>query len=91
MAVIWNDERMTPERVIELLEEQRKYWLETAESFERLKTYLSGTFSLQDAENSAVTCRERAKALEGRIRQLREQCQILPSIPPQDSPLLFLQ
>jgi hypothetical protein len=91
MAVIWNDERLTPERVIELLDEQRRYWLETADSFERLKTYLSGTFSLQDAEKNAITCRERATALEGRIRQLREQCQIIPPMPPQDSPLLFLQ
>lgn len=91
MAVIWNDERLTPERVIELLEEQRKYWLETADTFERLKTYLSGTFSLQDAENSARTCCARATALEQRIQQLREQCQIVPPIPPHDSPLLFMQ
>jgi hypothetical protein len=91
MAVIWNDERLTPERVIQLLEEQRKHWLETAESFGRLKSYLSGTFSVQDAENSALNCLTRASELEVRIRQLREQCQIIPPIPPQDSPLLFMQ
>jgi hypothetical protein len=91
MAVIWNDERLTPERVIELLEEQQKYWLETADSFERLKSYLSGTLSMQDAENSAATCRERARALEGRIRQMRDQCQIIPPLPPHDSPMLWLQ
>jgi hypothetical protein len=91
MAVIWNDERMSPERVIELLEEQRKYWLETADAFDRLKTYLSGTFSLQDAENSARTCRQRAKALEAQVQQLREQSQIIPPTPPHDTPLLFLQ
>ena len=91
MALIWNDERLTPERLIRLLEDQRKHWLETAQSFERLKTYLSGTFSLQDAEGSADMCRARAATLERTIKQLREQYNIDPVFPPTDSPMLVIQ
>lgn len=91
MALIWNDERLTPERLIKLLEDQRKHWLETAASFERLKTYLSGTFSLQDAEGSAHNCRARAEGLERTIKQLRDQYDIHPFVPPQDTPLLTIQ
>jgi hypothetical protein len=91
MAVIWNDDSMTPERLIKVLEEQRRHWLETATSFERLKTYLSGTFSLQDAEGNARACRVRAEALERTIQQLRAEYRIQPPVPPQDAPLLFIQ
>lgn len=91
MAVIWNDERLTPERMIQLLEDQRKHWLATAESFERLKTYLTGTFSLQDAEGSAQSCRVRAAALERTIKQLREQYEMPPMTPPADPPVLLIQ
>ena len=90
MAVIWNDERLTPERMIQLLEDQRKHWLATAESFERLKTYLSGTFSLKDAEGSAQNCRLRAAALERTIKQLREQYE-MPIVPPTEPPVLLIQ
>ena len=91
MAVIWHDERITPERMIALLEDQRQHWLETAAAFDRLKTYLTGTFSLQDAEGSAKNCRSRAAHLERTIKKLREQCDIYPPMPPQDTPLLFIQ
>ena len=91
MAVIWNDERLTPERMIQLLEDQRKHWLATAESFERLKTYLSGTFSLQDAEGSAQSCRMRAAALDRTIKQLREHYELPPMAPPAEPPVLLIQ
>jgi hypothetical protein len=91
MAIIWNDERLTPERMIQLLEDQRKHWLATAESFERLKTYLTGTFSLKDAEGSAQSCRMRAAALERTIKNLREQYEMPPMAPPADPPLLLIQ
>jgi hypothetical protein len=89
MALIWNDERLTPERLIEILEEERKHWLETAASFDRLKTYLTGTFSLKDAEGSSELCRQRAAALARTIKQIREQYQ-MPSIIPPQFPSTFL-
>ena len=76
MAVIWNDERMTPQRMIKVLEDQRRQWLETAIAFDRLKTYLTGTFSLQDAEGNSHACRVRAEQLQVMIEQLKLQCQM---------------
>ena len=91
MAVIWNDDTMSPERLIKILESQRQQWIETANAFDRLKTYLSGTFSLQDAEENARGCRQRAEKLERTIKQLREQYQIKSIVPPQEPPVLFIQ
>ena len=76
MAVIWHDERMTPERMLKVLIDQQQQWKETAEAFERLKSYLTGTFSLQDAEGNALACRQRAEQLQAMIDQLRQQCEI---------------
>src|SRR4051812_35798194 len=76
MAVIWHDERMTPERMIALLQEQRREWIETAAAFDRLKTYLTGTFSLQDAEGNSRACRVRAEQLQAMIQEMEQQCQI---------------
>jgi len=76
MAVIWHDERMTPERMIKVLEEQQRNWLETAAAFDRLKTYLTGTFSLQDAEGNAHACRTRAEQIEQMLQNLRLECQL---------------
>jgi hypothetical protein len=76
MAVIWHDERITPERMIKILEDQRRHWLETANSFDRLKTYLTGTFSLQDADGNASACRARATQLQVLIDQYRQQHQL---------------
>jgi hypothetical protein len=76
MAVIWHDERITPERMLQILEEQRRHWLETANAFDRLKTYLTGTFSLQDADGNASSCRVRADQLQVVIDQLRAQHQL---------------
>ena len=73
MAIIWNDERIGPERLLAVLKQEREHWLETAEAFERLKTYLTGTFSLQDAEQRARNCRQRAEALGALIKTLEEQ------------------
>lgn len=91
MALIWNDEKFSPERVIKMLEQQRQHWLETADAFERLKTYLTGTFSLHDAEENARTCRKRAQDLECTIKRLREEQQIRPIIPPPEFPTFLLQ
>lgn len=79
MAVIWHDERMTPERMLRVLLDQQRQWRETAEAFERLKSYLTGTFSLQDAEGNAQACRNRADQLQGMIDQLQTQCSIDPA------------
>jgi hypothetical protein len=86
MAVIWNDERMTPERMLKVLEDQRRQWLETAVAFDRLKTYLSGTFSLQDAEGNAHACRVRAEQLQLMIERLKLQCQVDPSTIDREEP-----
>ena len=79
MAVIWHDERMTPERMLKVLLDQQQQWNETAAAFERLKSYLTGTFSLQDAEGNAHACRQRAEQLQAMIDQLRQQCEIDPA------------
>lgn len=76
MAVIWHDERMTPERMLKVLIDQKRQWNETAEAFERLKSYLTGTFSLQDAEGNVHACRQRAEQLQVMIDQLQIQCSI---------------
>ena len=73
MAIIWNDDRINPERLLAVLKNEREHWLETAEAFERLKTYLTGTFSLQDAEQRARNCRQRAEALAKLISTLEDQ------------------
>lgn len=79
MAVIWHDERLTPERMLKVLIDQQQHWRETADAFERLKSYLTGTFSLQDAEGNAHACRQRAEQLQAMIDQLQLQCQIDPA------------
>ncbi len=76
MAIIWHDETLTPERMLKLLEDQQQQWLDTAVAFDRLKTYLSGSFSLQDAEGNANACRARAESLNHAIQSLREQCKV---------------
>jgi hypothetical protein len=86
MAVIWNDERMTPERMMKVLEDQRRQWLETAIAFDRLKTYLTGTFSLQDAEGNAVACRVRADQLQVMIEQLKQECKQDPITAAKEEP-----
>ncbi|HWR13901.1 MAG TPA: hypothetical protein VN577_03680 [Terriglobales bacterium] len=91
MAVVWNDERMTPERLIQLLEQEHRHWLETALAFERLKTYLTGTFSLQDADDNVRQCKQRAQALEETIRQLREEYGTSQSGPGQFTTMLMIQ
>jgi hypothetical protein len=73
MAIIWNDDRLTPERMLSILKKEREHWLETAEAFERLKTYLNGTFALQDAEERARNCRGRAESLAELIKTLEEE------------------
>ena len=73
MAIIWNDERLTPERMLGILKKEREHWLETAAAFERLKTYLNGTFALEDAEQRARNCRTRAEALDRLIKTIEEQ------------------
>ena len=73
MAILWNDERLTPERMLNLLKKEREHWIETAASFERLKTYLSSTFALEDAEQRARNCRSRADALGRLIDTIEEQ------------------
>jgi hypothetical protein len=84
MAVLWTDERLTPERMLRLLEEEHDRWIETAAAFERLKPYISGTFSLEDANSSTQNCRARAAYLEKLIKELRAQTQ--PPIPPPAEP-----
>ena len=79
MAVIWHDERITPERMLTILQDQQRQWLETSASFDRLKTYLTGTFSLQDAEGNSHACRVRAEQLQVLIQQLQLQCEIDPA------------
>jgi hypothetical protein len=86
MAVIWNDERMTPERMMKVLEDQRRQWLETAIAFDRLKTYLTGTFSLQDAEGNAHACRVRADQLQVMIEQLKQECKQDPITADKEEP-----
>ncbi len=84
MAIIWNDDRLTPERMLAILKKEREHWIETAAAFERLKTYLTGTFSLQDAEQRARNCRARAEALDRLIKTLEEQIKtdgFLPKFP----------
>jgi hypothetical protein len=79
MAVIWHDETITPERMLAILEDQQRQWIETAAAFDRLKTYLTGTFSLQDADGNSHACRVRAEQLQALIEQLQQQCQIDPA------------
>ena len=73
MAIIWNDDRMTPERMLVILRKEREHWLETAAAFDRLKTYLTGTFALQDADQRARNCRTRAEALARLIKTVEQQ------------------
>jgi len=73
MAIIWNDDRVTPERMLSILKKEREHWLETAAAFDRLKTYLTGTFSLQDADQRARNCRTRAEALDRLVKTIEEQ------------------
>jgi hypothetical protein len=80
MAVIWHDERLTPERMLKVLIDQQQQWRETAEAFDRLKSYLTGTFSLQDAEGNAHACRQRAEQLQAMIDQLHVQCSVDPAM-----------
>ena len=79
MAVICHDERMPPERMLKILIDQQQQWRETADEFERLKSYLTGTFSLQDAEGNSHACRQRAEQLQVMIDQLHAQCSIEPA------------
>ena len=81
MAIIWNDERLTPERMLGILRKEREHWLETAAAFERLKTYLNGTFALEDAEQRARNCRTRSEALDRLIKTIEEQIHADPLIP----------
>jgi len=81
MAIIWNDERLTPERMLGILKKEREHWLETAAAFERLKTYLNGTFALQDAEQRARNCRTRAEALDRLIKTIEEQVKTEKLVP----------
>lgn len=67
---------MTPEHMIKVLDEERRNWLETADAFDRLKTYLTGTFSLRDADGNAQLCRQRAEKLQEIINQLQLECQL---------------
>jgi len=73
MAIIWNDDRLTPERMLGILKRERDHWVETAEAFDRLKTYLTSTFALQDAEQRVRNCRARAEALDQLIKTLEEE------------------
>jgi hypothetical protein len=73
MAIIWNDDRVTPERMLAILKKESEHWLETAAAFDRLKTYLNGTFALQDAEQRARNCRTRADALDRLAKTIDEQ------------------
>jgi phosphopantetheine adenylyltransferase len=84
MAIIWNDERLTPERMLGILKKERDHWLETADAFERLTTYLNSTFALQDAEQRVKNCRARAEALCELIKTIEEQINegIVPPKPP---------
>ncbi len=81
MAIIWNDDRLTPERMLAVLKKEREHWLETADAFERLKTYLTGTFALQDAEQRARNCRVRAEALDQLIKTLTEEVKSSKFVP----------
>lgn len=81
MAILWNDERLTPERMVSILKKERDHWIETAAAFERLKTYLTGTFSLQDAEQRARNCRTRAEALDKLIKTIEDQIKADSFIP----------
>jgi hypothetical protein len=88
MAILWNDERITPERMLVILKREREHWLDTATAFERLKTYLTGTFSLQDADQRARSCRARADALGRLISTVEEQLKadnFVPDTRPQSS------
>lgn len=90
MAIIWNDERLTPERMIGILKKERDHWMETAAAFERLKTYLNGTFALQDAEERARNCRDRAEALGRLIKTMEEQNKADSFIPPIIGPAQYI-
>lgn len=81
MAIIWNDDRLTPERMLGILKKEREHWIETAEAFDRLKTYLTSTFALQDAEQRARNSRARAEALEQLIKTLEEEVQARKFVP----------
>ena len=92
MAIIWNDERLTPQRMLTIMRKEREHWLETAEAFERLKTYLTGTFALQDAEQRARNCRTRAEALGRLVDTLEEQIKIDNYVPkPSESAQYIVQ
>jgi hypothetical protein len=86
MAILWNDERLGPERMLKILTREREQWLETAADFDRLKTYLTGTFSLQDADQRAQNCRLRANALLNLIQTLEEQIKADGFVPSKREP-----
>jgi hypothetical protein len=90
MAIIWNDERLTPERMIGILKKERDHWMETAAAFERLKTYLNGTFALQDAEERARNCSDRAEALGRLIKTMEDQIKADNFTPPIIGPAQYI-
>ena len=72
--------------MVTILKKERDHWMETAAAFERLKTYLNGTFALQDAEQRARNCRGRAEALDRLIKTVEEQMKAdnyVPELPTQ--------
>jgi len=80
MAVLWHDEKLNPETVAKMFDDERRAWLETAEFLDRMKNSLiSGGVALAATEQ-AMQCRARAEALKHVVVRICEQHQ-LPGSP----------
>ncbi len=73
MAILWQDDKLDPESIVNLFERERKAWLDMADSIEKLKPSLvSGGVAIQ-ATNHIHDCRARAEALKRLVQRLCEQ------------------
>ena len=76
MAVLWHDEKLNPETVAKMFDDERRAWLETAEFLDRMKNSLiSGGVALAATEQ-AMQCRARAEALKHVVVRICEQHQL---------------
>ena len=73
MAILWHDEKLDPEAIVRMFEQERHAWLEMAEYIEKLKPSLVSGGVVSEATSHVHTCRARAEALKRLVARLCEQ------------------
>lgn len=76
MAIVWQDDKLNPESIVELFERERKAWLEMADSIEALKPSLVSGGVAQQASGYVHDCRARAEVLKRLVSRLCEQFEL---------------